>query len=216
VTSLRPTPLFSSSRLPPGSSAIIPLRSGHASCEGGKIAAADLKAYRPIWYKPAQTSYRGYQVYALGQPSLGGVNTIEALNLLEVVDLKRHGHYTTSPEALFEFIQICRAGYFLSFLPENVKMRVPELDLEPETRMKKESARLLWRKMNELAWQKVISEPRPKSAGNNYSAGVVAVDAQGNVAALLHSNNASSPWGTTRIFVDGISIPDGITACPDG
>src|SRR5262249_33644781 len=157
--------------------------------------------------EPAQTSYQGYQVYSLGQPSLGGVNTIEALNLLEAADLKRRGHYTTAPESLYEFIQICRVGLFLSFAPKIIKTHLPELDLAPESRAKKESARLLWQKMREPAWQKMLSEPKPKSAGDNHSAGVVAVDAQGNVAAVLHSINGTI-WGSTGIFVDGISIPD--------
>jgi gamma-glutamyltranspeptidase/glutathione hydrolase len=41
----------------------------------------------------------------------------------------------------------------------------------------------------------------------NHSSSVVAVDEQGNVAALLHSCNCLL-WGTTGIFVDGVSIPD--------
>jgi gamma-glutamyltranspeptidase / glutathione hydrolase len=177
--------------------------------EGGKMTLADLKAYRPIWSEPMQTSYHGYQVYSLGQPSLGGVNTIEALNLLEAADLKRHGHYTTSAQSLYDFIQICRAGYFLSYLaPEFVKMYLPELDLSPESRVKKDNARLLWQKMNETAWQKFMSANKPKIPGKNHSAGVVAVDAQGNVAALFHSTISLGIWGTHGIFVDGISIPD--------
>jgi gamma-glutamyltranspeptidase / glutathione hydrolase len=179
--------------------------------EGGKMTLADLKAYRPIWSEPLQTSYRGYQIYSLGLPSLGGVNTIEAFNLLEAADLKQYGHYTTSPEALYEFIRICRAGYFLSFFPrDTIKMYLPDLDLAPESRIKKESARLLWRKMHEPAWEKMLSVFTPKGKGDNHSAGVVAVDGQGNVAAVLHSINAVV-WGTTGIFVDGISIPDSAT-----
>lgn len=178
-----------------------------AQSEGSKITLADLKAYRPIWSEPTQTSYQGYQAYALGHPSLGGVNTIETLNLLEAADLKRRGHYTTSPEALYEFIQICRASYFLSFPPEILKTRLPELSLAPESRVKKEGARLLWQKMREPAWQKMLSEMKPKGAGDNHSAEVVTVDAQGNVAAVLHSINTIY-WGSTGIFVDGISIPD--------
>jgi gamma-glutamyltranspeptidase/glutathione hydrolase len=60
------------------------------------------------------------------------------------------------------------------------------------------------------------------AAGPNHSTGVVAVDEQGNVAAILHSCNCSI-WGTTGIFVDGVSIPDSasiqqndITAVPPG
>src|SRR5262245_4758660 len=172
------------------------------------MTLADLKAYRPTWSEPLQTSYRGYQVYSLGLPSLGGVNTIEALNLLEAADLKQYGHYTTSTEALYEFIRICRVGYLLSFIPmDTLKMYLPDLDLSPGSRVKKESARLLQREMHEPIWAILVSTIWPKGKGDNHSAGVVAVDGQGNMAAVLHSINTSL-WGSTGIFVDGISIPD--------
>jgi gamma-glutamyltranspeptidase / glutathione hydrolase len=179
--------------------------------EGGKMTLADLKAYRPTWSEPLQTSYHGYQVYSLGLPSVGGINTIEAFNLLEAADLKQYGHYTTSPEALYEFIRICRAGYFLSLFPtQTIKKYLPDLDLAPESRVQKESARLLWRKMNEPAWEKMLSEFAPKVKADNHSAGVVAVDGEGNMAAVLHTINTVL-WGTTGIFVDGVSIPDSAT-----
>jgi len=179
--------------------------------EGGKMTLADLKAYRPTWSEPLQTSYHGYQVYTLGHPSVGGINTIEAFNLLEAADLKQYGHYTTSPEALYKFIQICRVIYFLPFLPTDIlKMYLPDLDPSPESRVKKESARLLWRKMQEPAWEKMVSTIWPKGKSDNHSAGVVAVDGQGNMAAVLHTINAVV-WGTTGIFVDGVSIPDSAT-----
>ncbi|HEU0173336.1 MAG TPA: gamma-glutamyltransferase [Blastocatellia bacterium] len=176
--------------------------------EGGKMALADLKAYRPTWSEPLQTNYHGYQVYSLGLPSLGGVNTIEAFNLLEAADLKQYGHYTVSPDALYEFIRICRAGYFLSFLPTDfIKTYLPDLDIAPESRVKKESAKLLWRKMHEPAWEKMLSVFAPKGKAGSHSAGVVVVDGQGNMAAVNHTINAVL-WGSTGIFVDGVSIPD--------
>src|SRR5262245_59745647 len=176
--------------------------------EGGKMTPADLKAYRPTWSEPLQTSYRGYQIYSLGHPSEGALHLIEALNLLEAADLKQYGHYTTSPEAMYEFVRICGAGYFLSYWPSQIfKKYVLDFDLAPESRVKKESARFLWRKMHEPAWEKMLSEITPKDKGDNHSAGVVAVDGQGNMAAVLHSNS-TIVWGATGIFVDGISIPD--------
>jgi gamma-glutamyltranspeptidase/glutathione hydrolase len=48
---------------------------------------------------------------------------------------------------------------------------------------------------------------REAPAPPSHSAGVVAVDEQGNVAALLQSCNCLG-WGSTGIFVDGVSIPD--------
>lgn len=176
--------------------------------QGGKMTLADLQAYRVIWSEPLQTGSRGYQIYTIGHPSIGGVNAIEALNLLEVADLKRYGHYTTSPEALYEFIQICRAGFYLSYFPPDFfKEYVPGLALSPAARVKKKHAQLLWRKMHEPGWQKMLSAALPKSKGNNHSAGVVAVDAHGNVATIVHSINGIY-WGSTGIFVDGVSIPD--------
>ncbi|MCP4662667.1 MAG: hypothetical protein GY856_45310 [bacterium] len=44
----------------------------------------------------------------------------------------------------------------------------------------------------------------------SHSDGVVVIDEDGNVAAVLHSIN-TVVWGTTGIFVDGVSIPD--SAC---
>src|SRR5262249_6947888 len=44
----------------------------------------------------------------------------------------------------------------------------------------------------------------------NHSDVVVAVDEKGNIASICHSSNANV-WGTTGIFVDGVSIPD--SAC---
>ena len=40
----------------------------------------------------------------------------------------------------------------------------------------------------------------------------VVVDASGNMAVLLHSINTLN-WGTTGIFVDGVSIPDSGACC---
>src|SRR5262249_45342436 len=106
------------------------------------------------------------------------------------------------------FIQICRAGFYLTYFPPQLfKAYMPELALSPADRVKKENARLLWQKMHEPAWQKMLSATRPKSTGDNHSAGVAVVDAQGNMAALTHTINTFY-WGTTGIFVDGISIPD--------
>ncbi|MCP4204981.1 MAG: hypothetical protein GY769_23985 [bacterium] len=48
---------------------------------------------------------------------------------------------------------------------------------------------------------------RISRAAGGHSDGVVAIDADGNVVALLHSINTYG-WGATGIFVDGVSISD--------
>jgi len=64
--------------------------------------------------------------------------------------------------------------------------------------------------MHEPAWEKMLSVFAPKGKADNHSAGVVAVDGKGNMAAVLHSINTVL-WGGTGIFVDGVSIPDSAT-----
>lgn len=68
-----------------------------------------------IWSEPLRTTYREYQIRAIGFPSFGGLSAIEGLNLLEAADLFGHGHYTASPEALYWFIQISRVAGLVGF-----------------------------------------------------------------------------------------------------
>ena len=201
--------------------------------QGGKMTLEDLDAYRVIWSEPVRTSYRGYEVYAPGLPSYGGVNTIEALNVLELADLPSHGHHAASADSLYWLIQISRLPNLLSpplagsTVPRELLDRYfPGIDLAPESRIKKETAALLWKRMQEPGWnelQRAAAEARqkegaaldsllknfkktvPKKPG--HTSAVAAVDEYGNVAAIIHSIN-SSIWGNTGIFVDGISIPD--------
>ncbi len=201
--------------------------------QGGKMTLEDLDAYDVIWSEPFRTSYRGYEVYAPGLPSYGGVNTIEALNVLELADLPSHGHHAASADSLYWLIQISRLPDLLSpplagsTVPRELLDRYfPGIDLAPESRIKKETAALLWKRMQEPGWnelQRVAAEARqkegaaldsllknfkktvPKKPG--HTSAVAAVDEYGNVAAIIHSIN-SSIWGNTGIFVDGISIPD--------
>ena len=48
---------------------------------------------------------------------------------------------------------------------------------------------------------------RSEGSANGHSDAVVAMDAEGNAAALLHTINTAL-WGTTGIFVDGVAIAD--------
>lgn len=59
---------------------------------GGLITEADLAAYEAVEQPPVHGTYRGYDVYAMGPPSSGGVALTEMLNILEGFDLKAIGH----------------------------------------------------------------------------------------------------------------------------
>ncbi|MBM3335819.1 gamma-glutamyltransferase, partial [Candidatus Sumerlaeota bacterium] len=57
----------------------------------GLITAKDLAAYQAVERKPIHGTYRGYDIYAMGPPSSGGVALVEMLNILEGFDLAGMG-----------------------------------------------------------------------------------------------------------------------------
>jgi gamma-glutamyltranspeptidase/glutathione hydrolase len=76
---------------------------------GGLITKADLAAYQAQERKPIHGSYRGYDVYAPGPPSSGGICLVEMLNILENFDLRKQGRY--APETLHVMIEAMRRAY---------------------------------------------------------------------------------------------------------
>ena len=58
---------------------------------GGLLTLEDLSTYAPKIREPLRGSYRGHDIYSFPPPSSGGVALIEALNILEGIDLASHG-----------------------------------------------------------------------------------------------------------------------------
>ena len=185
--------------------------------EGGKMALEDLERYEPTWHAALASTFRGYDVHATAQPNLGGVNMIEALNLVERAELGQLGHYTESPEALFRLTRIARVMDIMgTSLTHHVtpaaliERHAPGIATAPEERTSKAAAENLWQVMQTDGWDVLnvaAYESRPQTSSGNHSDAVVAVDAEGNAAALLHTINTAL-WGTTGIFVDGVAIAD--------
>lgn len=73
---------------------------------GGMITMEDFANYTCVEREPLVTDYRGYTVITQNQPSNGGANLIEFLNILENFDLKAMGYNT--PEFLFTFNEAYR------------------------------------------------------------------------------------------------------------
>lgn len=175
--------------------------------EGGKLNLEDLAAYRPLWSEPLNIAYGDYQVFTLGLPNRGGLETLASLKLVEVSRLNKYGHYTRSADALYYLIQISRLQSILASQPAAIKKFFDDGDHSPTSRLSTQSAERLWAQIqaptrHELMDGLLTGPPQP-----GHSAGIVAVDNQGNVAAILHSLNGTA-WGETGIFVDGVSIPD--------
>ncbi len=173
--------------------------------EGGRITAQDLATYQPGWEQATETTYRAVRVFAPGLSSIGGVDTIEALNLLELSGLSRSGLPSRSPESLFWLMQISH-NQFLFYEPELAARRFPAEDFSPRIRVSKEHARWLWTRMQVGEWPFAVP-PNRLGSRPAHSSGVVAIDSRGNIAALTHTCNAVI-WGNTGIFVGGVSVPD--------
>jgi len=178
--------------------------------DGGKMTMEDLRNYHVLWSEPIKISHNGFEIYAHGLPAFGGVQITEALNVAKEANIAAMGHYTKSPEAFYWLAQISKL-FFLSFLSDNVRSNLlGGMDASDSTRTTPEYAKKVW---SYLAPRKFEVKMILDAAGSNHSDGIVAVDRWGNLAAIVHTSN-SLPWGSTGIFVDGVSIPDSAASQP--
>jgi gamma-glutamyltranspeptidase/glutathione hydrolase len=88
------------------------------SVAGGNMTLADLANYEARIRQPVHTTYRGYDIYGMPQPSSGGVTVAEALNILEGYDLKA----MPRPKAEHLYIEASR----LAFADRNAYLGDPE------------------------------------------------------------------------------------------
>jgi gamma-glutamyltranspeptidase/glutathione hydrolase len=171
--------------------------------EGGHMTLEDLEAYDVIWDDALVADIGdGWSVATNPWPNAGGVALIEAQNLARVAGLDKGPHWTTSSESLRKALDI--SGLVaLSYLPQELVTQIlPGIDLSPEARVTKAHAEKLW---------ELIKNGNPfanwKRTAPMHSDDVVAVDSEGNIAAITHSINCVL-WGKTAINIDGISIGD--------
>lgn len=172
--------------------------------DGGKLSMEDMRSYEALVAEPVHSTYNGFDVYGHGLPAQGGVHVAEVLNLAEAAGLRDMGHYAKSPEAFFWVNQMTNLMGIV-FLPEPMRRALyGDLDATLAGRTGKENAEGLWARM-QSGIAPLTKVPTP--ADPKHSDAIVAIDAYGNVAAVVHTINTSA-WGDTAIFVDGISIPD--------
>lgn len=169
---------------------------------GGHLSMQDMATYDVIWSEPVHTNYHGFDVYVHGLPAAGGVNTIEALRFADLAGMARRPFYGESAESLYMMSNITRPAIPLTY--GGVAMgEAMQLDLSLEGRLNPETTSRLWA-IIEGGHFPGIAPPKTLPA---HSDGVVVVDKDGNMAAMVHSINTVS-WGTNGLNIDGISIPD--------
>ncbi len=162
---------------------------------GGVLTLDDMAQYEARWQEPSEGTYRGYRVVASPPPDHGGSHMIEILNMVELLDLQKLGPPTESPEALFHMARIAQQVY-----ADGSKQHDPATHFLPmDIILSKDYARTRFALMQ--MDQKLVDVDVPPPPGSNH---VTAVDADGNVATILHSC-MSYPW-SNGLFAGGVTI----------
>jgi gamma-glutamyltranspeptidase/glutathione hydrolase len=160
----------------------------------GVMTAADFESYAVRWDEPARGSYRGFDIVASPPPDNGGTHIIEALNMIELIDLQKHGPPSESAETMRELILISNEVMSAGARQTDPHSHPVPLDLITS----KEYARIRY-KLLQMAGPLPASPPPPPGTTH-----VTVMDGAGNVVSLLHSSMAE-PW-QNGLFVEGVSI----------
>jgi gamma-glutamyltranspeptidase/glutathione hydrolase len=171
--------------------------------DGGKMTLDDLKNYKVIWADPLEAPLRGgYSIRTSPTPNFGGVSLIEAQNLADAAGLCGAEHWSKSSASLKKALEITQL-FGISMFPKAAQEAIyPGIDFSPESRVKKEHAKALW---NLIESGKTFT--KWKRTTPMHSDDIVAIDSEGNIAAITHSINCVN-WGKTAINIDGVSIGD--------
>jgi gamma-glutamyltranspeptidase/glutathione hydrolase len=171
--------------------------------DGGVMTLDDLKAYQVLWADPIVADIgAGYSVASAPWPNAGGVSLIEAQHMADVAGLTRGPHWSQSADALRKALDITQAMSLMFFPPEALVAIFPGVDFSPEARVTRAHAEQLWPLLERGSPLGNWKRTQPM-----HSDDVVAIDAEGNIAAITQSINCVM-WGKTAIVVDGISIGD--------
>lgn len=158
---------------------------------GGMITTTDLAAYEPHRQSPLAIEYAGATVYGPALPQLAGLCLSEALARIGKGTMRRLGHYSQSADAISRLVRASHYCYlrYLDPAPERV---LKQLEREAD------------RSVAPIPLADRLAGPIP---GGPHSDVVVAVDPAGRIAVVCHSINTTA-WGTTGLFVEGVSVPD--------
>ncbi|MFO8028474.1 MAG: gamma-glutamyltransferase [Cyclonatronaceae bacterium] len=148
---------------------------------GGYLRLEDFEQHRSEWHEPLVTSYRGYDVYEIGQNNQGTA-VLQMLNILEGYDLASMGF--NSPEALHLMIEAKKLAY------EDRAKYYADPDfvdgLPFETLISKEYAAERRALIGERALERISSGVEGlKDGGTIY---LTTADRHGNMVSLIQSN----------------------------
>lgn len=165
--------------------------------EGGHLSKEDLSRYGPMWVEPVRGEYDGHVVHAFSEQLLGNLYLAEAAGIPKLERPAR------SAESLFRMMGVFATATLVNWPDSLVEDRLQGFHFDRAEPWTKQRADSLWHIIETTGWPGSVPLPeRPQ-----HSSSVVAVDTDGNIAVVLHTINTFF-WGTTGIFVDGVSISD--------
>ena len=159
----------------------------------GVMTPDDFSRYAVRWDQPARSTYRGYEVVASPPPDNGGTHIVEALNMIELIDLQKYGPPSESANTMRELILISNEVMSAGARQTDPHSHPVPLDVITS----KEYASIRYRLLQMSG--PIVQAPPP--AGTTH---ITVVDRAGNVASVLHSIMSDS-W-QNGLFVEGVSI----------
>ncbi len=164
---------------------------------GGWVTPEDFAAYKVRWDEPVQGTYRDFGLIGAPAPDFGGVNFIEIMNLIEMMDLQKMGPAWESKDTALKMLQAISLPTVENVLGRYRGDLAPTRKLISKKYAEKRFSKLKGKPVS-LAELMNLSAPPP---GSNH---LTVTDAAGNVATVLHSC-MSMPL-SNRLFIDGIWI----------
>ena len=131
---------------------------GNAKVRPGNMTQADLLNYEVRTRLPVHSTYRGYDLYALGAPSSGGVTVALALNMLENFDAKKLSRQ--------QFEHVYLEASRLAFADRNAYLGDPEFVDVPVTGLL--SKAYAKQRAEQIRLDQTISRASPSLPGDPY------------------------------------------------
>jgi len=168
-----------------------------SAVDGGVIALEDFREYVVEWASPLRSTYRGLEIIGSAPPDDGGMQLIEALNILENFDLASFGPAVESPETLSALIAAHNAVYYAP--PRERRLRRNQQLMN--SLLSKAYGRQRYEQLESLATPTGKVMPQPGTIH------ISVMDSRHNVATLTHSHMAS-PW-VNGLYAEGFQLSGG-------
>ena len=157
---------------------------------GGILTLEDMKNYQPKVRPAVEGRYRGYEVYSFPPPSSGGAVLLEALNILEGMDLA--GRSAQSPAN----IHLVTEAMKLAFADRAAYMGDPDfVDIPLKRIVSKEYAEQQRSRIDPAKSQVVVAPGH--AVDDSGTAHLSVTDANGNAVAITMTINTSYGSGIT-------------------